>query len=163
MRYEFTPKYIERFWQKVDRSGGSDACWPWLACSTNPGGHGWVWMGDAGYVASRVAYIVTYGPIPRELRVCHHCDNPPCCNPKHLFAGTQADNLADMTTKGRRARVGVVGEAHPKAKLTNADVVTIRERHAAGGISYSALGREYAVTHTCIRDICLHEIWKHIK
>lgn len=88
------------FWDRVDRSGGFFACWPW----TGPlyrDGRGHVWYGGRLRRAHQVAWIEANGPIPEGQGVLHTCDNPPCCNPLHLFAGTQLDNIADMVAKGR--------------------------------------------------------------
>lgn len=98
----------ERFWAKVDKSGGPDACWPYTGYIT-PEGYGWAYTGlptgqQQTHGAHRQAWINTYGPIPGDLQVCHHCDNPPCCNPKHLFTGTNNDNTLDMLRKERHRR-----------------------------------------------------------
>jgi hypothetical protein len=94
---------VNRLWTNVGRDGDPDACWPWLR-STNDKGYGRLMMGGkAGIAAHRAAWTVTNGPIPKGLNVLHRCDNPPCCNPAHLFVGTQADNNADRHAKGRTA------------------------------------------------------------
>jgi hypothetical protein len=88
------------FWFYVDKSGGPDACWPW-SMYTDPSGYGRVRDGDVSEYTHRVAWEFTNGPIPRGMYICHHCDNPPCCNPAHLFMGTPADNARDRDAKGR--------------------------------------------------------------
>jgi hypothetical protein len=89
------------FWSQIDRSGGPDACWPWRGRADSDG-YGQVFRFRK---AHRVAYELAVGPIPDGHGVLHRCDNPPCCNPKDLFTGTQAVNSADMIAKGR-ARFG---------------------------------------------------------
>lgn len=95
------PTLIERFWDKVDQSAGRTACWPWMAYVT-PGGYGEFGTSHGKHVAAhRFAWEVTYGPIPAGLFVCHACDNPRCCNPRHLFVGSAGANAADRNAKGR--------------------------------------------------------------
>lgn len=89
-----------RFWQHVDQSGGLFACWPWTG-ATFHWGHGAVKVNGRPWGAHRIAWELTNGPVPVGLQINHHCDNPPCCNPSHLFLGTQMDNVRDMIAKGR--------------------------------------------------------------
>lgn len=94
---------LERYEEKVDRSGGPDACHPWMA-GRLPTGYGRFSYGGKDVYAHRWAYENYVGPIPEGLQVLHHCDNPPCVNPAHLWLGTHADNHADKVAKGRQAR-----------------------------------------------------------
>lgn len=105
----YAPTPIEiRIWQKVDRSGGPDACWPFTGYKL-PKGYGTILVGSKAKktnrqaLAHRVAWEVTHGPIPPGLGVLHRCDNPPCCNPSHLFLGDQFANMQDAASKGRTA------------------------------------------------------------
>ena len=93
-------KDVARFWTKVRRG---DGCWEFTgkrAKGPQPQGH--FGIGARLYLASRVAWTIANGPIPDGLWVLHHCDNPTCVRPDHLFLGTRADNALDMYGKGRR-------------------------------------------------------------
>jgi len=100
----------DRLWARVVR-GAPDACWEWQG-ATDKDGYGRIGRGGRGAPnnpAHRVAFEISRGPIPYGLLVCHHCDNPPCCNPAHLFLGTHQDNQADKVAKGRQARGSTAG------------------------------------------------------
>lgn len=97
-----------RFWEKV-RQGAANDCWPWVGASDSHG-RGMFNVGktpegrNRRCVAPRVSWEMHHGPIPPGMNVLHHCDNPSCVNPAHLFLGTQKDNIADMYKKGRRPK-----------------------------------------------------------
>jgi len=152
----------ERFWKKVDKSGGPDACWPWMA-GRNKGGYGQIRAGglSSGQVrvvrAHRVAWELAHGDIPDGLCVCHRCDNRPCVNPAHLFLGTHTDNIRDRHTKGRSARQP--GEAHGGAKLTAAEVVAIM----ASTEPMSVVAARYAVCRQTISNIRNGKNWTHLR
>jgi hypothetical protein len=114
-----TPWTLERLLSKLDTSGGQDACWPWMGARHRRG---------YGLVGARKAHRLIYRlltSVPLDgICVCHRCDNPPCCNPAHLFAGTTSDNMRDMTIKGRnRPR----GRAPAGVPLDATDAAMIRE------------------------------------
>lgn len=98
------PNAPEDLWAKVDRSGGPKACWPFTGHRTSPGQHGRIAVRGRPVVASRVAWELTYGPVPAGLFVLHACDNPPCCNPGHLMLGSAMANSVDASRKGRMAK-----------------------------------------------------------
>lgn len=120
----------ERFWPKV-RQGDADACWPWLAGVTSQG-YGRIYVQDLGgpALAHRVAWGLANGVDPGDRLICHTCDNPPCCNPKHLYAGTSADNNGDTVARGRARRA--YGERSGKAKLSAEQLDEIRMLAATG-------------------------------
>lgn len=94
-----TQTLTDRFWPKVDRRG-PDECWEWTG-SRQPTGYGRIKISDRVHNTHRVVWALTNGPIPARLQVLHRCDNPPCCNPAHLYLGTIADNMHDRDRKGR--------------------------------------------------------------
>jgi len=148
----------ERFWRSVERRG-PDECWPWRRGRSRYG-YG-AFMLDQGkqIVASRYAYILTHGPIATIAMVCHSCDNPPCCNPAHLFLGTKTDNMVDRDSKGRQAR----GERGGTARLTEDDVRAIRIRYAAGNDSQQRIADEYGISQFMISAIVRRAAWKHVE
>lgn len=156
----YSEDVIERFWKKVKISTDSD-CWDWTA-SKNKKGYGTFGTGkkDNGKPrienSHRVAYKIAKGKIPDGRLVCHHCDNPSCCNPSHLFLGTHQDNVDDMVQKGRQVK----GKKNGRAKLKWPDVQKIRETHLLGETSLSQLARENNVSHTTIINIVNQVTWK---
>ena len=97
----------ERLGRHFDKLGPND-CWLWQS-TTNANGYGLIAVGRKGegqLLAHRVAWELTYGNIPEGMLVCHHCDNPRCVRPEHLFLGTHADNTHDMMLKGRHGLPG---------------------------------------------------------
>lgn len=115
----------ERLWARCERQ--PNGCLEWQGFRRS-GGYGQIGSGGkaAGLVEThRAAWEITHGPIPPGLWVLHRCDNPPCCDPDHLFLGTAADNVADMIAKGRQAREFAL----PHTKLSEAQVEEIRRRY----------------------------------
>jgi hypothetical protein len=152
-----------RFERYVDKSGGPDACWLWTGARGRKGyGQFYVEPGKAPAKAHRFAWEQANGPIPDGLHVLHGCDNPPCVNPACLFLGTNADNQADMRSKGRGSTPPHRrGAAHWNAKLDEAAVRRARERHATGETNES-IALALGVSRDCIRDIVKRRSWRHI-
>ena len=92
----------KRFWSKVDVKG-EDECWQWTAYSE--GGYGRIRIGAKTPPAHAVAYALANGRIPNGRQINHYCDNPPCVNPAHLYAGTQQQNVQDRVNAGRSNRM----------------------------------------------------------
>lgn len=110
--------------------------------------------------AHRLVYAIYVGPIPSGMSICHHCDNPPCCDPAHLFVGTQGDNIADMVAKGRQHRPK--GELSPNAKMTDALVRELRQRHADGE-RICTLARAFGIDDGTASRIASRQAWGHVE
>lgn len=152
---EYKVNEVERFWERVEKSD-SEACWLWTG-TVHHGGYGQVHMSGGMRQAHRVAYELTYGPIPRGeghhgVCVCHRCDTPLCCNPSHMFLGTMADNVRDRDRKGRQAS----GERN-HSKLTAAQVAHIR----LSTLSSRKIAPLYGVASGTIRAIRSGRKWRH--
>lgn len=145
----------DNFWNRV-RKGNEDQCWQWTGYRNTPGGYGRVdAFGIKGVYVHRLTYYLTH-PGEIELRklgdllVRHTCDNPICCNPKHLVLGTHADNMRDKVERGRQARY--TGPGSPRAQLTASDVRAIRDRSRAGA-TRKDLAERYGVSIQTIKGV----------
>jgi hypothetical protein len=132
-------------------------CWIWLG-TTAGGGYGVFTDGQRRIKAHRLSFELHVGPIPQGLFVCHRCDVPPCVNPAHLFLGTCADNCEDMRLKGRSQR----GIRNGHVKLTELEVLRIREALKAGLSSVTSLGQQYGVSQSAISLIKARKTWVHV-
>lgn len=150
--------WVARFWSKVDQSGGPDACWPWMA-SRDELGYGFFSLRGRMVKTHRLAYTLSYGPIPEGIDVCHGCDYPPCCNPRCLWPGTDATNSEDKVLKGRQHRPR--GERNPRALLTETQVHEVRRRHAAGEAG-RAIATDLGVGEHVVRFIVRGLTWRHV-
>ena len=139
----------------------SSGCWVWTGARTSRG-YGEVMLHKRAWTTHRLVYTMLVGPIPAGLHICHRCDNPPCCNPGHLFAGTRSDNMRDMHAKGRRSPGRTRGESSFKAKLTEDVVRTMRERYEVGGVSIASLATEYGVTPATAWHAIRSNTWRHV-
>lgn len=181
-------KTPEEFWQNITKSGPDD-CWPWNG-PTDAFGYGRIMYHKQTTRCHRLAYQfannVVLPPIKKSQKdstyVLHRCDNPPCCNPNHLFLGTPHTNALDAavkgrTTTGRRSgryteprtldpnwtppETGLFGSRHHKAKLTEIDIPIIRARRDAGE-RLSVLAEEYGVSVTTIYGVGKRKFWRHV-
>jgi len=181
---------VARFWSLVDRSGGPDACWPWIGTCFGVG-YGRFGLGNDSYYANRIAMFLGSGIDPGSRMACHSCDirypvgskeYRKCCNPEHLFAGTNQENTADRHAKGRsasgdrngsrthperlmrgpRPQCGSIGEKNGSSKLTDPAIVAIRELRR-NGLTQQAIADRFGVTQVLVGKILRGDLWKHVK
>lgn len=135
----------------------SNGCWIWTGalkrCARGTHRYGWLTMKNKQITAHRAAWILFVGEIPERMHVLHKCDVPQCCNPKHLFLGTHADNMKDKVSKGRSGNVG----GARNVKLTVAQVDFIRK--CLGVISQEKLGEMFGVTQGTVSHIANGRSW----
>lgn len=153
---------------KLDPETG---CWNWTA-NRHRQGYGKLKVSGRTVFAHRASYEAFVDTIPDGMMACHRCDNASCVNPLHLFVGTCADNHADRNAKGRQARGDRQGlRAHPErapmgerngsARLSEKDVISIRER-SGGGERGAALAREFSVSRETVYAIIRRRTWSHV-
>jgi len=154
---DLTPEDKARFWSKVDKRGPDD-CWEWTASKFKQE-YGQFYIKGRGYVAQRIAYLLEFGFIPEDLFCLHTCDNPPCCNPSHLFLGTHQDNMNDRSSKGRSSIRP--GESHPMSKLKEFQVLDILHRCENGDLQ-KEVAKIYEVSPQHVSDIVNGKKWRHL-
>lgn len=145
-----------KFWERVSVRGEDD-CWEFDNAGQCKDGYGYVSHNNRLLKAHRVSWVLHFGEIPDGMFVCHHCDNPACVNPKHLFIGTPKDNVDDMIRKGRQASPDVTrhaGENNGRAKVSNYDreLITLLRR---SGAKAADLARIVGVDVGQISRICV--------
>lgn len=141
----------DRFWAKVNKT---DGCWLWTGF-LGQNGYGRISRGgrygkDDG--AHRISWELHFGPIPDDMWVCHHCDNPACVRPDHLFLGRARDNVADKIRKGRSS----MGHRNAGAKLTQEDVESIRHL-AAAGVPQVTIAAKFGVSRSTVSAVVLRQ------
>lgn len=151
------------FWNYVDKSGGPEACWPWMA-ATHRKGYGQLRFihssmpGRRQFRAHAVAWFLTYSEWqPEGTLLCHTCDNRACCNPAHLFVGTAKDNTQDAVRKGRMH----CGERTGTSKLTADQVREIRRLYDEG-VKLTVLSKQFGTAVSNICHIGKRHVWKSV-
>ncbi len=136
------------------KAEASSECILWTKAIRKKDGYGSTSVNGKTWPAHRWVWTQAFGPIPEGMQVLHKCDTPACVNPKHLFLGTQADNMRDMAQKGRKAK----GERGPSAKLKEPDVRFIRTTR----LKHSILIQTYGISKACIQKIRSRRSWAHL-
>jgi len=141
-----------------------NGCLEWIG-TKNKGGYGTRTVGSradgtrATKLAHRLSYEIANGELESKMCVLHKCDNPPCINPEHLFAGTRADNHTDMVKKNRR--VDLRGEERYNSKLKNHEVMDIKIQ-LMWGVDQRDIAKKYGVNQTLISAIKTGKVWTHV-
>jgi hypothetical protein len=142
-----TQDFEERLWEKIDKRGPND-CWPWTGCHNRYGLiHGWR---EKNILAHRAVFALTH-TINDTMVVRHSCDNPLCCNPNHLLAGTQQDNMHDMMERGRGSKPPLI------SKLSEQQVRAILGDHRL----HRVIAAEYGISKHTVGAIKAGGRWKH--
>ena len=157
---------IARFWSKVDKTGPVPPhmphlgqCWMWTAYKLQGYGRIYTARGSQGK-SHRISWEINNGKIPAGKCVLHRCDTPSCVNPSHLFLGTHADNMRDITTKGRRRSDHQCGSKHGRSKLIESQIIEIRRMRAEGRL-LREIAERFGVTAGLISLVASGKIWKH--
>lgn len=148
----------KRFWFHVRKT---PTCWIWEGAKNGNFGHG-IFRFDSGknILSHRFSWTIHNGPIPEGMNICHTCDNPPCVNPNHLWAGTTKDNVHDMIKKGRSNPPR--GERQGNSKLTEEQVRSIRKEYIPGVTLQADIAKKYNIRYQTVDGICKRKSWRHI-
>jgi hypothetical protein len=154
-----TRDFEERLWEKIDRRGPNE-CWPWTGGSRSSYGTILGWRGRTRVIAHRAVFFSTHG-ISNTAVIRHTCDNPNCCNPAHLLAGTQKDNVQDMMERGR-ARASSLprnkGSKNGYSKLTEQQARSILDDYHPSHV----IAAEYGVAPSTVSAVKIRRTWKHV-
>lgn len=161
---EFTSTDINRFWSKVLFTANAEKCWEWN-CSKRKGGYGYFTITllkkQVKLVSTRVSYFLTCKIDPVGFAILHKCDNPMCCNPEHLFIGTNKDNTQDMISKGRKADTSGVNNG--TSKLDEFQVIEIRNLYNTKQFLQNELANKFNVSVSTIQRVVTNMSWKTVK
>lgn len=155
---EFTKADKIRFWGYVYNQEPDD-CWVWLAGKCGSAGHGLFKHRSTTLYAHRISWFLARDSDPEEFLICHTCNNPPCCNPFHLYKGTSSDNSKDSFACGNSNRRG---SAHPGALLHEFNVLEIRRLCRETSLSYRQIGDKFGVSLHVVYRINRRLSWTHI-
>ena len=161
----YSERLRDRFRLKV-LEGGDDECWPWRGAKTRDG-YGVMsgeHRGDNPLRAHRIAYELHFGPVPDGLHVLHHCDNPPCCNPNHLYAGTNAQNVSDKMARCRQSHTGLPGSRNPAANLNERAVLEIKRllQNDNSRTMSAVIKARYDISAAVLSAIRRGKTWAHV-
>jgi hypothetical protein len=151
---KLNPKQLKNFWKKIVKT---DNCWEWIG-ARNKLGYGSFGIDGKTQLAHRISYRINKGQIPIGMCVLHRCDNPPCCNPDHLWIGTDFDNSADMILKGRDKKASPEHNGGG-GKLNSYKIIEIRKAYAAGGTTKEKLAAQFHVSGVMISRIVHLKSW----
>lgn len=141
----------QRFWEKVNKDG-KNGCWEWLGGVAVAGGYGMFNEGNSKVIkAHRFSFRLAHGSLPETGMICHHCDNPICVNPEHLYAGNAATNAIDKSVRKRTKT----------AKLTEEQVVEAKNLFSSG-VSFLKISRKFSVTSKTVADAVTGYRWAHV-
>lgn len=149
---------VDLFWSKVDAKDAKE-CWHWLGEKMGAGlTYGRFRFAGKKYYAHRLSYYLHYGEDPGSRFVCHSCDNPICCNPHHLWLGTNSENGNDKISKGRNPK----GSTHGLSVLTEEKVSRIAELLKDSKLTFAEIGAMYGVSVEAVSSIRAGQTWKHV-
>lgn len=152
---------VNFFESKLDKTSNPNGCWIYTG-NLDCYGYGRINAKGIGITIKthRLSWIINRGPLTSEEFMCHRCDNPPCCNPDHLFIGDNSSNFKDMWRKNR----GHIcrGETHPTAKLSDGNVIAIKQFWKTGEFTQQSLGDKFGVSQAMISNIVHGKSWTHL-